>query len=311
MEGWRAGTSSPDYRGRMDHPDEVAGHVARTALGETTAPVPLAAGAWSTAYSLTIDGRAMVLRVSRHGGDFAKDEAVSAVVGGTLAVPAVTARGETHGWAYAVSERLTGTPLDDLDATDIAAVLPDLFDVMDAIGQIEVGGRGYGIWDPSLSAPHRSWPEYLLATEHETPRVPGWRAALAASDIGLEPFERGLATLRRLAPDLPDEHRMVHADLLARNVLADGDRISGVLDWGSARFGDPLYDAAWLLYCWGWYPQWSSVDIDAAIGHRWNPDPAALRAYQIHIGLGSIGYCATRDRWDDVALNAEWLLALA
>jgi hypothetical protein len=53
------------------------------------------------------------------------------------------------------------------------------------------------------------------------------------------------------------------------------------------------------------------VDIEAAIGRRWNPDPARLRAYRLHIGLGSIGYCATRDRWDDVALNAEWLLALA
>lgn len=200
-----------------------------------------------------------------------------------LPVPAITARGETAGWAYAVSERLTGTPLDDLDASALAAVLPDLFDVMDAIGRIEVSGHGHGTWDPSRTAPYRSWPEYLLAAEHETPRVPGWRAALAASDIGLEPFERGLATLRRLAPDLPDERRMIHGDLLARNVLVEGDRISGVLDWGSACFGDPLYDAAWLLYCWGWYPQWSSVDIEAAIGRRWNPDPAALRAYRIHI----------------------------
>src|SRR6185369_16959433 len=161
----------------MDHPDEVAGYVARTALGEATAPVPLAAGAWSTAYSLTIDGRAMVLRVSRHGGDFAKDEAVSTVVGGTLPVPAVTARGETGGWAYAVSERLTGTPLDDLDASALADVLPDLFDVMDTISRIEVGGRGYGVWDPSRTAPYRSWPEYLLAVDQETPRVPGWHAA--------------------------------------------------------------------------------------------------------------------------------------
>ena len=109
----------------MDHPDQVAGYVARTVLGEATPPVPLAAGAWSTAYALTVAGRAMVLRVSRYGGDFAKDEVVSVVVGGALPVPAVTARGETHGWAYAVSERLTGTALDDLDANDLAAVLPD------------------------------------------------------------------------------------------------------------------------------------------------------------------------------------------
>jgi hypothetical protein len=120
--------------------------VARTVLGQATTPESLAAGAWSTAYALTVAGRAMVLRVSRYGGDFAKDEAVSAVVGGMLRVPAITARGETHGWAYAVSERLTGTPLDDLDPSALAAVLPDLFDVMDAIGRIDVSGRGYGVW---------------------------------------------------------------------------------------------------------------------------------------------------------------------
>jgi len=295
----------------VDHPDQVAEHGARAVLGGATVPEPLAAGAWSTAYALTVGGRAMVLRVSRYGGDFAKDEAVSAVVGGLLPVPAVTARGETGEWAYAVSERLTGTPLDDLDASALADVLPDLFDVMDTISRIEVGGRGYGVWDPSRTAPYRSWPEYLLAVDQETPRVPGWHAALAASGVGLEPFERGLATLHRLAPRVPDERRMIHDDLLARNVLARGDRISGVLDWGSACFGDPLYDAAWLLYCWGWYPQWSTVDIEAAIGRRWNPDPATMRAYRLHIGLGSIAYCATRNRWDDVALNAEWLLALA
>jgi hygromycin-B 4-O-kinase len=148
----------------MDHPDQVAGYVARTVLGEATTPESLAAGAWSTAYALTIAGRAMVLRVSRYGGDFAKDEAVSAVVGGTLPVPAITARGEAAGWAYAVSERFTGTPLDDLDASALATVLPDLFDVMDAIGRIEVSGHGYGIWDPTRTAPYRAWPEYLLAT---------------------------------------------------------------------------------------------------------------------------------------------------
>jgi hygromycin-B 4-O-kinase len=295
----------------VDHPDQVAGHVARTVLGAASDPEPLAAGAWSTAYALTVAGRPSVLRVSRHGGDFAKDEAVGRAAGGVLPVPAITARGEAGGWAYAVSERLWGTPLDHLDAGGIDAVLPDLFDVMDAIGRIDVGGSGYGVWDENRVAPYRSWPEYLLAVEHETPRVPGWRAALAASDVGLEPFERGLATLRRLAPGLPGHRNMIHDDLLERNVLAAGDRIAGVLDWGSACFGDPLYDAAWLLYCWGWYPQWSTVDIEAAIGRRWNPDPAALRAYRLHIGLGSIGYCATRGRWDDVARNARWLTALS
>lgn len=284
--------------------------MARTELRQAGAPVPLAAGAWSTAYALTVAGQPMVLRVGRHGADFAKDAVVAEVAGSTVPVPAVTARGETGGWAYAVSARAAGTPLDDLDADALAAALPALFDVMDGIGHIEVGGRGYGQWGPDRVGPYHSWPRALLAIEREKPRVPGWRAALAASPIGMEPFERALHTLRRLAPDLPDERRMVHDDLLARNVLVQGERITAVLDWGNASFGDPLYDAAWLLYFWPWYPQWSTVDIDAAIRRRWRPDPAALRAYQIHIGLDSMAYCASRGRFDDVTRNAEALLRL-
>ena len=115
----------------MDHPDQVARYIAGTVLGEVAVPKSLAAGAWSTAYALTVAGQAMVLRVSRYGGDFAKDEAVSSVVGGMLPVPAVTARGDARGWAYAVSQRLTGTSLDDLDPSALVAVLPDLFAVMD------------------------------------------------------------------------------------------------------------------------------------------------------------------------------------
>ena len=295
----------------VDHPDRVASLIARTELREASEPEALAAGAWSTAYALTVAGEPMVLRVGRHGADFAKDAVVAAVAGGTLPVPAVTARGEVSGWAYAVSERATGTPLDDLDAEGVAAALPALFDVMDGIGRIDVGGHGYGQWEPDRVGPYRSWPEALVAIEREKPREPGWRAVLAASPIGMEPFERALHTLRRLAPDLPDERRMIHDDLLARNVLVEGDRITAVLDWGNAAFGDPLYDAAWLLYFWPWYPQWSAIDIDAAIRRRWRPDQIALRVYQIHIGLDSMAYCASRDRFDDVARNAEALLRLA
>jgi hypothetical protein len=105
----------------------------------------------------------MVLRVSRNDGDFAKDEAVGAVVGSTLPVPAVTARGETHRWAYAVSERLTGTPLDDLHANDLAAVLPDLSDVMTASSSTPKSAR-------VGRAAARSWRSLLVRSRSEPPQ---------------------------------------------------------------------------------------------------------------------------------------------
>src|SRR6266568_5826971 len=53
----RAKVNSSGYRGRMDHPDQVAVYVARTVLGEATTPESLAAGAWSTAYALAVAGQ--------------------------------------------------------------------------------------------------------------------------------------------------------------------------------------------------------------------------------------------------------------
>ena len=39
-----------------------------------------------------------------------------------------------------------------------------------------------------------------------------------------------------------------HDDLINRNLLVDGDRISAFLDWGSSIYGDFLYDIAKLVF---------------------------------------------------------------
>jgi aminoglycoside phosphotransferase (APT) family kinase protein len=36
----------------------------------------------------------------------------------------------------------------------------------------------------------------------------------------------------------------VHGDFGSNNVLADGEHITGVVDWSEAMIGDPLYDVA-------------------------------------------------------------------
>ncbi|MFE1128398.1 phosphotransferase family protein [Streptomyces albidoflavus] len=239
-------------------PPSFAPRLVRTLYGDrATEPRSLASGAWSQAYALTLDGAEVVLRVGAHGEDFAKDEVVARLAGPGLPVPPVLARGEAEGWAYAVSGRVRGTALDDLSGEAVARTLPSLLRALDAAARVDLAGTsGYGIWTPDGFAPHASWPEALLAIGTETPRVPGWRAALVDSGIGLGPVEAGLSALAALTPCLPDARRLIHGDLLSRNVLAGEAGITGVLDWGNALYGDPLYDAAWLLHWWPWYPGW-------------------------------------------------------
>ena len=41
---------------------------------------------------------------------------------------------------------------------------------------------------------------------------------------------------------------VLHGDLGPEHLLAKAGRLSGVIDWGDARIGDPALDLAWLLY---------------------------------------------------------------
>ncbi|MGC5008758.1 phosphotransferase family protein [Streptomyces sp. DT203] len=297
----------------------LARRLVRTTFGvRATEPQPLAAGAWSQAFELTIDGVEAVLRIGAHGMDFAKDEIAARFAGPHLPVPPVLARGMVDNWQYAISTRAHGTGFDDLSTADVALTLPSLLTALDAIGRIDLAGTaGYGIWTPDGRAPYDSWVDALLAIGTETARVPGWRAALADSEIGLGPVEAGLAALATLGPYLPNERRMIHGDLLSRNVLAAGGTVTAVLDWGNALYGDHLYDAAWLIYWWPWYPQWRTIDIHAELLAHWHatgPLPTHLRerlhAYLIHIGLDAITYCTYQHRWDEVRHNADTVVAL-
>ncbi len=276
---------------------------------------PLGAGAWSHAYALTLDGRDVVARFGVHGEDYLKDRLMGGLRSPRLPIPRVLEVGRTpQGW-FAVSERAQGTPLDDLDASGMRAVLPALLDVLDAVREIDVSARpGYGLWSPDGIAPHRTWREALLDLGNE-PRLPGWRAALEASPTGAAPFHAAAARFRALVADLPDMKQVIHCDLLCHNVLVEGAAVTAVFDWGNSLYGDALYDAAWLLYWWPWYPGWAEIDIRAALDRHWSGAgriPAdlehRLRCYQAHIGLCAMVYTAFTQRWDDLARNARQTL---
>jgi hygromycin-B 4-O-kinase len=273
----------------------------------------LGAGEWSRAYTLVLDGREAVIRFGDHVEDFRKDQAMAAHSCAALPVPAVIEIGAAGDGYFAVSERAYGELLDDLDGDGMRAALPGLLAALDALRAIDTSGtEGYGLWAPDGTGPAASWAQALLAISQETARVPGWRAALAASPVGTRPFDRAYARLRELAEDLPEERHIVHGDLVNHNVLVQGPRITAVIDWGNALYGDWLYDPAWLTFWWPWFPQWRDIDITAVLETHWDQHGGLppglhhrLHACLVHIGLDAMAYNAYRGRWDDLARTAS------
>lgn len=278
-------------------------------------------GGWSSAYGFARDGHGYVIRFSAHADDFARDQLAHRYASPALPIPIVTEIGEAFGIHYAMSERVSGVPIDDVDGHQMRHLLPSLFGALDAMRNADVSGTtGYGGWDEDRNAPHASWDAAMLAVSEDSGegRGSGWRDRLERSSVGASGFDESYAALVELARNAPQDRHLIHSDLLNYNVLVTGHKFSGVIDWGCAMYGDFLYDLAWLVFWWPWRPAWKDIDILAeakrhyeAIGLDITVFDERLRLCLLHIGLSNLAYVAWIGRWDQAQEVSKRTLTFA
>jgi aminoglycoside phosphotransferase (APT) family kinase protein len=59
-------------------------------------------------------------------------------------------------------------------------------------------------------------------------------------------FSYALRWLREHRPDEPLQRRIVHADVRNGNIIVDHTGLRSILDWETAKIGDPMEDLAWV-----------------------------------------------------------------
>lgn len=281
-----------------DAQDFLGAHLGRD-VGAVTL---IGEGAWSRCFGFTDRGRKLVIRFGRYRDDFENDRRASAFASAALPVPEVLEIGPAFDGHFAISTRAHGEPLESLSPVAWQATLPALLAALDAIRGIDLSGtRGFGGWDATGNAPYASWRDFLLAVDADTPdrRTHGWRQRLRAAPGGDETFARGHARLAGLAEAGAAERHLLHSDLINRNVLVQGSRITGVFDWGCSLYGDFLYDVAWLEFWAPWHAGIAACDVRSAAARHWAeiglevPDLAArMCACLVHIGLDHLAYTA-------------------
>lgn len=271
----------------------------------------LSGGNWSTAFGFRHDGVDRVARFGRHPEDYRKDAWAARWSCPAVPIPALLEVGpaDGDGWWFAVSARAHGEPLEAATPAEWVALVPRVVDLVAACATLPLDpGHGVGRWDGAGVAPHPDWSSLLLEITEDGPghRIAGWRGALARRPEAQAAFDAGVATLERLAADLAPPIGVVHADLTNANVLVDGGSITAVLDWGSAMYGDPLHEVAWLTYWQPWQPTVPGAAlVEAALADErltaGGEVARRLRACRLHIGLGHLAYHAWNH--DDVWLE--------
>lgn len=277
--------------------------VRRHLAAEVTDVHRLSGGEFSRAYAVTVAEQAYVVRLNAHDHApeaFAKDAyAAHHFASPALPIPRVVAIGDVGPYHAAISERAAGGRMAELSRARQATLLPALLDTCAAIARVDVSTTsGYGYWDVAGQGSSPDWPTFLAAVIEN--QVDGfykdWHALFRDSFLERDVYEHIYQHLMRLVDACPSERALLHVDLHDDNILSDGERITGIVDWANAAYGDPLYDVAWLG---AWFAVEGRPEAARALydRHRQAPQFAErLACYLCHLGLDDLRFYARTGR---------------
>jgi len=209
-------------------------------------------GEISETYFISTDSEQLVLRIAhpKLRDTLYKDHYVSTcLVSKSVPVAEFVQLGDFEGGTYCVSRRAEGVILTDLDQETFAGLVPTLVDTLDEIHHSDITDTsGFGSFDRNGEGRFSSWHEYLLAVGLEETQEPGfygrWYKLFDEGILERDLFFRLYDELKERVLDIPPVRSLVHADYGFDNVLATPHRVTAVIDWANACFGDHLFDVA-------------------------------------------------------------------
>lgn len=278
---------------------------------------PILTGKFNTSYYVQADDAELVLRIAPpkdsvflfYERDMMRQEpGIHALLlqETSVPVPSIMAYDDSHeiiGRDFLIVERLPGRPLSDCPGADVESVLRQVGACLAQVHRLTRDRYGY-LGEHSPMLPQRTWVEAFQcmwrkliedveATGHYTEGE--GRDMLALLDRYLSVFER----------DVPAS--LLHMDVWGQNILVDGaSKLTGLLDWDRALWGDPEIEFAVLDYCgisapsfWQGYGMRRDQSDEAAIRnvfyllyeiqkyivirHGRSKDPAAAAMYKRHV----------------------------
>jgi aminoglycoside phosphotransferase (APT) family kinase protein len=159
------------------------------------------------------------------------------------------------------------------------------------------------LWEQCIDALvrlHRfDWSLHLPDWERPTAlhdEVTRWDRIVAKSPepVWLAAAQRVREALLETMPPSPAP-ALVHGDYQPGNMLYEGGRLTGIIDWELASIGSPPLDVGWLMMMadpLGWLPDWKPLCplTPRAIALRYGAEPVAMAWWQALAGyrLGTI-----------------------
>ncbi len=159
--------------------------------------------------------------------------------------------GEFAGLKYTIAEKASGRALSSLEPARFRAALPSVFRALVGISSVDMRGtHGYGWFDSAGNGPDASWKAHLCRVAAEEPGMfyGNWHCLFETTFLERDRFQAYFAKMISLLDAIEAPRLLVHGAFGYENVLVENDSVTAVLDWQDARFGDPLFDLAYMNF---------------------------------------------------------------
>ena len=268
----------------------------------------LKGGESSQAFSFISNDEHFVIRVNMDDSNFKKDShAAEFFATPQIPIPKIFEIGKfDEKYFYAISKQAGGATVNTFSESEYQKVLPKMLDILDAIHATDIRDTsGYGSWDIEGIGEFDTWRDFVLAAGMYIESNNMIETTFLEKDI----WEKIYTQLESLAEFCPEERYLVHADYGSDNVVSDGTHITGVLDWAGSKYGDFVYDVAWLSF-------WAVKNDPKKVAENFYrsmeiPDfEERLLCYKLRIGLSSLSFYAYSGQKDKYDLVKDRTLSL-
>lgn len=277
-------------------------------------------GLWSQSFFFRRANADYVLRFGNEGESYEKDRIASKYSSNKLPIPTITETGTALGLHFAISERASGTMIDELEQNEMDKMISTILEMLNAIREADISTTtGYGHWNKNETGQYSSWQKFLFAVGTDDPKskIHGWRESLESSPQGTELFDQITHKLEILAEKSYEARHLIHTDLLHFNVLVQNNKISAVIDWGNAMYGDFLYDLANFTFWAPLHPAIEKIDWKAKAkqyfaqkGIEIQDFDKRLRLCELHIGLAGMAWNAHNKNWKELEATSKRIMNL-
>ncbi len=257
--------------------------------------VVLKGGEVSQAFSFNSKDKNLVIRVTtKEHNSFSKDQyAHDNFSEYGVPIPKIIEIGTFDNYFFAISEQATGKVLDEFSGEEISKLMPEIVKALGSIHSVDVSDKeGFGDWNSEGVGKDKSWKDVLsgyLRREDER-----WNKRYGDTFFEKALFDQARAKLQEIIGTLSNFHYLVHADYGFDNIISDGKEITGVIDWEHSKYGDFLYDGAWLEF---WAPKVGYAKIFRNYYEKNNKNidnwDNRLLSCIYYFGVGALGFFAS------------------